>query len=339
MLVNGDVWTDYDFARLPDELAAMRTWCWSIARPRHPRRFRAGRRRFGRADGEQRIVPGIGTLTDRALFDDRRDRPGTGDGRQQAEIPLRRHRVYRPSLFDDWRNVIAARLANGETRRSFGSRRRLRGWRAAPCTRAVHAGSGHRNCRPPGNGWQLDARARCKDGLVPCRRTLKLRPLAACLSIAFAAAVPSQRRCHPRRRSRSEAISRISIGKVDRISGISRFIGATVPAEFLALFIGLSSRWRGMSVIGDDNLVATEPEPARRCPGRYSALPDQSPGAFRQPSSDPGAPLRARSRSTGLAAGPSEDRVDRTVESDLGRLGEGWFEDRCRESRSLLRSG
>lgn len=83
--VNGDVWTDYDFSRLPDEPAGEAHLVLVDNPPQHPRGDFALRDGGGvDSDGETKLTfAGIG--------------------------------VYRPSLFDDWRDIIGNAPGAGET--------------------------------------------------------------------------------------------------------------------------------------------------------------------------------------------------------------------------------
>ena len=83
--VNGDVWTDYDFSRLPDEPAGEAHLVLVDNPPQHPRGDFALRDGGGvDSDGETKLTfAGIG--------------------------------VYRPSLFDDWREIFGNAPGAGET--------------------------------------------------------------------------------------------------------------------------------------------------------------------------------------------------------------------------------
>ena len=76
--VNGDIWTDYDFARLPRDLQGDPHLVLVDNPPQHPRGDFALRDDRVASDGEQQLTfAGIG--------------------------------VYRPELFDNWRDVIGER--------------------------------------------------------------------------------------------------------------------------------------------------------------------------------------------------------------------------------------
>ena len=82
LVVNGDIWTDYDFARLKQPL-------WGLAHlvmvdnPAHN-------------PGGDFTLYGDGRL--------RSERPAPGDGGQR--LTFAGIGVYRPSLFDDWRRIV-----------------------------------------------------------------------------------------------------------------------------------------------------------------------------------------------------------------------------------------
>lgn len=83
--VNGDVWTDYDFSRLPDEPDGEAHLVLVDNPPQHPRGD------FALRDG------------------------GAVDSDGEMKLTFAGIGVYRPSLFDDWRDIIGDAPGAGET--------------------------------------------------------------------------------------------------------------------------------------------------------------------------------------------------------------------------------
>mgnify|MGYP000857570842 CR=1 FL=1 len=99
--VNGDVWTDYDFSRLPDEPAGDAHLVLVDNPPQHPRGDFALYFPLP-ASGETVAKPGEGRIGEVA-----------SDG--ESKLTFAGIGVYRPSLFDDWRTVIGDAPGAGET--------------------------------------------------------------------------------------------------------------------------------------------------------------------------------------------------------------------------------
>ncbi len=142
--VNGDVWTDYDFSRLPDEPAGDAHLVLVDNPPQHPRGDFALYFPLP-ASGETVAKPGEGRIGEVA-----------SDG--ESKLTFAGIGVYRPSLFDDWRTVIGDAPGAGETPPRFKLAPLLR----AAMARGAVTGEHHRgkwtDVGTPERLAELDAR-------------------------------------------------------------------------------------------------------------------------------------------------------------------------------------
>ena len=142
--VNGDVWTDYDFSRLPDEPAGDAPLVLVDNPPQHPRGDFALYFPLP-ASGETVAKPGEGRIGEVA-----------SDG--ESKLTFAGIGVYRPSLFDDWRTVIGDAPGAGETPPRFKLAPLLR----AAMARGAVTGEHHRgkwtDVGTPERLAELDAR-------------------------------------------------------------------------------------------------------------------------------------------------------------------------------------
>jgi MurNAc alpha-1-phosphate uridylyltransferase len=144
LAVNGDVWTDYDFSRLPDEPNGDAHLVLVDNPPQHPRGDFALRFPLPFA-GEGGRRPGEGEIGE-----------VVSDG--ESKLTFSGIGVYRPSLFDDWREIIGDAPGANETPPRFKLAPLLR----AAMARGAVTGEHHRgrwtDVGTPERLAELDAR-------------------------------------------------------------------------------------------------------------------------------------------------------------------------------------